>query len=148
MEWNNKVSALAGLDAAFPFLDRDLLAFLMAVPGEIHNKNGVPRALLREAMKGILPEAVRARVWKADFSVTVNQGLIRDFEQIARALSPEAAAVQRGYLLGDRIAEEVKALERGLNRADCFDSWDLADMFGLEVWLRVFFGANRGVLHD
>ncbi len=33
MEWNNKAAALNGITCAFPFLDRDLVQFLMAVPG-------------------------------------------------------------------------------------------------------------------
>ena len=47
MEWNSKVGARYGLEVAFPFLDRDLIAFLMAIPGEMHAHHGVPRALLR-----------------------------------------------------------------------------------------------------
>ena len=61
MEWNAKTAARFGLDAAIPFMDRDLVAFLMSVPGEIQNRDGVPRALLRAAMRGVLPEAVRQR---------------------------------------------------------------------------------------
>ena len=33
MEWNNKAGALNGITSAFPFLDRDLVQFLMAFPG-------------------------------------------------------------------------------------------------------------------
>ena len=47
MEWNNKVAALHGLDHAFPMLDRDLIQFLLAVPGHVQHHDGVPRALLR-----------------------------------------------------------------------------------------------------
>ncbi len=32
MEWNNKIAATPGLDIAFPFLDRDLISFLMSIP--------------------------------------------------------------------------------------------------------------------
>ena len=138
MEWNNKISALYGLDAAFPFLDRDLLAFLMAVPGEIQNRNGVPRALLREAMRGVLPEPVRTRTWKADFSSVVNSGVAQDASMLARALSPESLGVRLGYLDAVRLAPEVARLSGNLVGLDCLNSWDLADLFGLEMWLQVF----------
>jgi asparagine synthase (glutamine-hydrolysing) len=140
MEWNNKAGSQHGMDAAFPFLDRDLLAFLIAVPGDVQNWNGVPRALLREAMRGILPDSVRARAWKADFSGAVNRGVARDLPAINRALSAQSLSARYGYLDSLRFAAELPRLSAGLSRADCLDSWALADLFGLEVWLQVFFG--------
>lgn len=138
MECNNKIGALHGLDTAFPFLDRDLLGFLMAVPGEYQNWNGVPRSLLREAMRGVLPEAVRARTWKADFTAVVNGSVAQDISAITEALSAESLGVRLGFLDDERLAPEVARLSSGLAGEDCLDSWDLADLFGLEMWLRVF----------
>ena len=142
MECNNKIGALHGLDAAFPFLDRDLLQFLMAVPGEHQNHGGVPRALLREAMRGVLPDAVRERRWKADFTHVVNDGVAQDESAIARALTADSLGVRLGFLDANRLAPEVARLSSGRVRVDCLDSWDLADLFGFEVWLRLFFAAN------
>jgi asparagine synthase (glutamine-hydrolysing) len=144
MEWNNKVGALHGLDAAFPFLDRDLLAYLMAIPGEIQNRDGVPRALLRAGMRGVLPEPIRARVWKADFSRVVNDGVSRDIEAIVRTLASESLGVRYGYFDPTRLEEEVARVAAALAGPDCLGSWDLSDLFGLEVWLRVFSNARAG----
>jgi asparagine synthase (glutamine-hydrolysing) len=139
MEWNNKIGALHGLDAAFPFLDRDLLAFLMAVPGDVQNRNGVPRALLREAMQGVLPEPVRARTWKADLSAFVNSGVAQDAGAISRALGPASLGVRLGHLDAARLALEVARIGSRLEGPECTNSWDLADLYGLEMWLQVFF---------
>jgi len=138
MEWNNKTCALHGLDAAFPFLDRDLLAFLMAVPGEMQNRNGVPRALLREAMRGVLPDTLRARTWKADFTNVVNRGVAEGVSEITRALSAESLGVRLGYFDASRLGPALQRLSGGLIGADCAASWDLADLYSFEVWLQVF----------
>jgi asparagine synthase (glutamine-hydrolysing) len=138
MEWNNKIAARNGLDISFPFLDRDLVAFLIAVPGEIQNQNGVPRALIREAMRGVLPEAVRARRWKADFSGIVNDGVAQDFQTITQTLSADPIAVRRGYLDGSRLASELPHAGAALAGPTCTTAWDVADLYGLEIWLRVF----------
>jgi asparagine synthase (glutamine-hydrolysing) len=140
LEWNNKIGASRSMDTALPFLDRDLVAFLMAIPGEVQNWNGVPRALLREALRGVLPEPIRRRNWKADFSEVVNSGVSHDAAIVAQTLSTNALAVKFGYLDADRLAPEVARLASGLNGPDCVSSWTLADLFGLEVWLEVFFG--------
>src|SRR5262249_13109486 len=67
MERNDKIAAMHSLDTAFPFLDRDLIAFLMAIPGEIQSRDGVPKALLRDACAHILPRSIARRRSKADF---------------------------------------------------------------------------------
>jgi asparagine synthase (glutamine-hydrolysing) len=139
MEWNNKCAALHGLDAAFPFLDRDLIAFLMAAPGDMQNRDGVPRALLREAMRGVLPEPVRARTWKADFTAPANQGIARDLRQVAARLSHGSLAARRGYLDERGLAAELPGLAAELTGPEALATWDLTDLFALETWLRVFF---------
>jgi asparagine synthase (glutamine-hydrolysing) len=138
MEWNAKVGAMHGLDVAFPFLDRDLIGFLMAIPGEVHARDGVPRVLLREAMRGVLPESIRSRTWKADFSPFVNLGLREDAAAILRTLTPDCLGVRFGYLDAERLMPSLTTLAAGLNADDCADSWDLGDTYGLEMWLQVF----------
>jgi asparagine synthase (glutamine-hydrolysing) len=138
MEWNAKVGALHGLEASFPFLDRDLIAFLMAIPGEVYARDGVPRALLRESMRGTLPDSIRTRTWKSDFSAFVSEGLTEDSDAILRTLTSDCLGVRFGYLDRDRLTPELTRLAEVLNDADCTDSWDMADTYGLEMWLRVF----------
>ncbi len=138
LEWNNKIAARHGLDVSFPFFDRDLLAFLMAAPGEMQNLNGVPRALIRAAMRGVLPDALRARRWKADFSQMVNQSVARDAPQIGAALSADSLVVRLGYVDADRLKPAISRLVKGLSSPVCTASWDLSDLYGLERWLQVF----------
>jgi asparagine synthase (glutamine-hydrolysing) len=140
LEWNNKIGASRSIDVALPFLDRDLVAFLMAIPGEMQNWNGVPRALMREAMRGVLPEPVRRRNWKADFTEIVNTGVAQDASILAQSLSAQSLGVRLGYLDPERLSSEVARLSAGLTGPDCVASWSLADLFGLEAWLQVFFG--------
>jgi asparagine synthase (glutamine-hydrolysing) len=138
MEWNNKTSALHGLDASFPFLDRDLVGFLMAVPGDVQARGGVPRVLLREGLRGVLPDAIRARTWKADFTDSVNTGVAQDMTDITATLSPDCQGVRWGYFDPVRLAREVGRMSASLTGAHAMAAWELTDMFGLEVWLNVF----------
>ncbi|MGF1501926.1 MAG: asparagine synthase-related protein [Paracoccaceae bacterium] len=62
--------ALRGLDEgigyAHPLLDRALLDLVLRVPGRVLDRPQRPRALLRAAMTGMLPDPVRERVMKLD----------------------------------------------------------------------------------
>ena len=142
MEWNDKIAALHGLDYAAPFLDRDLIQFLMAVPGHIQAAGGVPRALLREGLAGVLPDAIRGRRWKADYSEPVNQGAARDLASARALFADTPRSVAWGYVDHGRVVAELETLARRLDGPDCVASWELTDLIGLESWLRVFF--NEG----
>jgi asparagine synthase (glutamine-hydrolysing) len=140
MEWNNKVASMYEMDMAFPFLDRDLLSFLMSIPGDVQTWKGVPKALLREGMRGILPEAIANRKWKADFTHLVNEGMKRDFPRMLGCLQSGSAAINMGYVNRDALQNHLSRLQgqiRGASTAEL--SWTLTDLLGLELWLQVFF---------
>ena len=86
MEWNFKAASAFDQFMGFPFLDPDLIQFLISIPGEVQNKNGVPRSILRESMKSVLPSSIYGRNWKADFSEVVNENVSHDLEVIKKEL--------------------------------------------------------------
>ncbi len=143
MEWENKVGGMHGLEMAFPFLDRDLVAFLMGIPGEMRTWKGVPKALLREAMRGMLPSPIVERRSKADFTDLVNEGVERGYPLLVDCLPSDGMAVRRDYLRGDVLTAELVRLKEEIGRdPGCETAWDLTEILGLELWLQVFFGKN------
>ena len=142
MEWNNKIAAMHGLEMTFPFLDRDLLSFLMSMPGEMQSRNGVPKGLLREAMRGILPDSIVNRTWKADFTQVVNEGMLLDYPQLIACLESESAAVKWGYLDDDAMKTLLPKFRRQLHSRTAEAAWTLSDLLGLELWLQVFFSTG------
>ncbi len=144
LEWNNKVAAKYGLEIAFPFLDRDLISFLMSIPGETQTHKGVPKALLREGMQGVLPDSIRRRTWKADFTQLVNEGMKRDFAHVRHSLYPAGAALEMGYLKKDVLRAELMRLDDRIHGPSCQVAWRLSDLLGLELWLQVFFTEHTG----
>jgi asparagine synthase (glutamine-hydrolysing) len=67
-----KFIAHFGMENRHPFFDRRLVEFLIAVPEEQRWCNEWPKAILRRAMNGILPESVRLRKDKTEFSSTID----------------------------------------------------------------------------
>ncbi|MCI0432877.1 MAG: asparagine synthase C-terminal domain-containing protein, partial [Gemmatimonadetes bacterium] len=60
--------AAFGLDNILPFLDHRLVEFMFRIPGTLKYRDGVTKHLLREAMRGVLPEATRTRVKKTGWN--------------------------------------------------------------------------------
>lgn len=142
LETNNKLATSHGIDMAFPFLDRDLIAFLMAIPGEMASWQGVPKGILREAMRGVLPEAIARRNSKGDLTEYANEGMERDFTQLVHILQSGGMAISWGYLRRDLIEAKLPSMRNQIQRGDCLVTWSLADLLGLELWLQTFLPAG------
>ncbi|MDY9922933.1 lasso peptide isopeptide bond-forming cyclase [Methanobacterium sp.] len=63
LERTDKSSAAANLEARYPFFDRRLIEFCLALPLEQKINNGWSRIILRRAMENILPRGIQ---WRAD----------------------------------------------------------------------------------
>ena len=144
LEANCKQSARHGLKMTFPFLDRDLVAFVLGVPGRVLVRGGVPKALLRESMRGVLPETIRTRRTKGDFTAIVNRAMQREFTDIVHVLSDSALVVQFGYVDFDIMGAGLKLAEQELTQTQsCAAAWRLTDIVALELWLQEFFGSRQ-----
>ena len=56
------------LDNFLPFFDHRMVEFMFRIPGGLKIKEGVTKYLLREAMKGVLPEETRTRIKKTGWN--------------------------------------------------------------------------------
>jgi asparagine synthase (glutamine-hydrolysing) len=140
LEWHAKMAAAHGMEAAFPFLDRDLIEFLMGVPGEVLARDGVPKALLREALAGLVPDSILSRRSKADFTQIANEAGSNDHARIVRLLGPEALVVQAGYVDADKLQKGLRTAEKMLEgSASNMASRSLTAVMALEIWLQQFF---------
>jgi asparagine synthase (glutamine-hydrolysing) len=139
LEWFNKLASTHGLEMAFPFLDRDLVSFLMGIPGDIQTWKGIPKWFLRESMRGVMPDAIVNRTWKADLTRPANESMMLTLDYLFQCLHPDGVAVRLGYLDADVLREELHRLRHQIQGPTCEITWSLAELLGLELWLQVFF---------
>jgi asparagine synthase (glutamine-hydrolysing) len=66
LEALGRAAATFGVEPRYPFYDRRLIEFCLALPPDQKLGNGWTRAILRRAMEGILPPAVQWRVGKGN----------------------------------------------------------------------------------
>ena len=116
-EADAKLAAGCEVDWTTPFLDRDLIAYLMAVPGEIQNRDGVPRALLRDAMRDIVPDVILRRRWRNE------DDLVRAREG---AYLSSSGTLDAAYTLG--LLQRPVPVTR-----------ETLEFIGLDAWSRAFF---------
>ncbi len=68
------------IEARHPFFDVRLIEFCLSLPEEYKIQYGISKRVLREAMKNILPEAIRSRTDKAEFSEPVMKQIKEEFK--------------------------------------------------------------------
>ena len=95
LHWEDRDSMAHSIEARVPFLDYRLVEFLLGLPDEFKLRDGITKQVLREGMRGILPERVRTRMDKLGF-VTPEEVWVREQnpDQFRMALREAVDAAQ------------------------------------------------------
>lgn len=127
-EWNDREAARAGIEIRFPFFDRRMAEFCLRLPEQQRQKGPVWKRLLRNAMRERLPEQVRGKYKKAEFSEL--------FRTVTR--SPEAEVrLQDLTILRHTDWFDRRRLERRiakLTSPEHIGPWPLWMLLGMDIW--------------
>jgi len=113
--------------------------FVMAIPAEVVNWQGRSKGLFREAMRGTLPECIRERNWKADFTFLPNETVANDYPRFQRYLQPGCLGVKFGYLDPIGLRSEFLSHKDRLEAKTVVPANRVSGTAALELWLRMFF---------
>jgi asparagine synthase (glutamine-hydrolysing) len=128
----DQMSMAASIESRVPFLDHKLVEFTARMPREMKLRGGTTKWILREAMKGILPDKILTRP-KMGFPVPVGRWFRREFRNIIDE-----------YVLSERVksrdifdAQFVRRLVAEHNAGENHDErlWSLVNF---EIWQRRF----------
>ena len=102
VEIYNRGCAQFGVETRFPFLDKRVVEFCVAIPGEQKVSGGFTRAVVRRALQGYLPDAIRLRPDKGDLGWSFRGGFDTRRELVDSTLESSGAFLDR-YLDATRI---------------------------------------------
>lgn len=134
LRYEDRNSMAFSVEARVPFLDHRLIEYVFSLPITQRLRNGWTKRLLRNAMKGILPEKVRKRRNKIGF-VTPEALWLRELRKEIRAIFASSDFGKRKYFNQGEILEKFDEFcQRGSDHyAEIF--WRILN---LETWFRVF----------
>jgi len=89
LEVLDKAAAAAGVEARYPLLDKRVVEFCCSAPAAEKLKGGRTRSLIRRALAGDLPDPVRNRSDKFDFTPHLRAGLAAPSSPSLEALFAE-----------------------------------------------------------
>jgi asparagine synthase (glutamine-hydrolysing) len=130
--------AAFGIEHFQPFFDYRLVEFMYRVPGHMQFRDGVSKRLLREAMRGILPEPTRTRIKKTGWNAPAHRWFAgRGRELLLDLLHSVDFRARDLYYLPEvlRLLDEHEAIIREERPQDnhMMFFWQLLNV---ELWLR------------
>ena len=133
LAYMDKASMAASVEVRVPLIDDAVVDFVARMPDEFKVRGRRTKVLLREAMRGRIPDAILNRP-KAPFAAPIRSWLRRDLSDMIEAyLNPNRVAA-RGLLSPDVVQRTIREHRSG--RDD--HSLRIWALLTLEVWMQEF----------
>jgi len=132
LHYGDAISMAHSIESRLPFLDHRLVEFVFSLPGEYKLRDGQGKALLREAVRGCVPDEILRDHPKLGFVVPIREWFRSQPDATVLPVLLSAQCRERGLF-------DPKALERALRRhiAGHVDlSNQIFRWLTLELWCR------------
>lgn len=138
LHYEDRNSMAFSIEARVPFLDYRLVEYIFSLPSGQKLRSGMTKVVLRNAMKGILPEMVRKRVDKMGF-VTPEDIWFRTIlkNRITEVIGSKEFR-DLGYFNVSEVKKEFESHCRG-ERNISFTIWRWVNLF---LWWNMFIGRS------
>ena len=130
----DRTSMAVSLESRLPLLDHRLVEFVCSVPAPLRFAGGEPKRLLREALRGRVPDEILSRKDKMGFPVPIYEWFRDQLRPFVEDVLLGPTSRQRGFFDAAQVERAVRS-ERPFGRT----VWGLVSM---ELWFRRFFDAS------
>jgi asparagine synthase (glutamine-hydrolysing) len=139
LHWEDRNSMAFSIEARVPYLDYRLVECLASFPLDQKIRGGVTKHVLRRAIRGLVPDAIRCRMDKMGFVTPEEVWMKRDLRPFVLDLFASPDFAERQYW----DAEKVLLNYRGFLSDRTSYSSEIWRIVCAELWLRQF--ADRSV---
>jgi asparagine synthase (glutamine-hydrolysing) len=133
----DQMSMAASIESRVPFLDHKLVEHTARLPERMKLRGSETKWILREAMRGILPDEILTRP-KMGFPVPVGSWFRNQFRNVVEEYVLSERAVSRGIFNPDYVRGLVARHNAGENHDERL--WFLVNF---EIWQRAFIDGEK-----
>ncbi|MDA8346457.1 MAG: asparagine synthase (glutamine-hydrolyzing) [Thermaerobacter sp.] len=134
LRYEDRNSMAHSIESRVPYLDQELVSAILRLPESQIIRDGWSRILLRESMRGLLPDKIRLRRWKVGFTTPESRWLFAR-RAVFEGLFRSPMFHLRPYWNGAAVATAFRQAAQGKLESSLF-FWRVIN---LELWLRVYF---------
>ena len=139
----DQMSMAASIESRVPFLDHKLIEYTATMPERMKLRGSITKYVLRESMKGILPEPILSRS-KMGFPVPIGSWFRGAYRSIIDEYVTSERALSRGIFQSDYVRSIVHR-----HQVDGEDhSERLWALVNFEMWQRQFFDGEHADTKD
>lgn len=135
LHWEDRNSMAFSIEARVPFLDHRVVEYLAALPLSQKIRGGVTKYVLRKAIRGLVPEAIRCRMDKMGFVTPEELWMKNEFRHPVSELLESPKFASRPYWDAGAVRKNYQDFVDG-NAGYSFELWRI---ICTEFWLRRFF---------
>ena len=137
LRYEDKNSMAFSVESRLPYLDQELVEWILRLPCDAIIRDGWSRSILRRGLSGVIPEKIRKRRWKVGFT-TPEMRWIKALRATFVSLFQSPAFQSRPYWDGSKVVEHfISACAGRVEESPFF--WRAANV---ELWLRAFIDAR------
>ncbi len=137
LRYEDRNSMAHSMESRLPFLDQELVDWVLSLPSGAIVQDGWSRSILRRGLKGLLTEKVRTRRWKVGFTTPETRWL-RSQRAAIQGLFRSPAFAGRPWWRAEEVAERFgRFCDGDLESSPLF--WRAMNT---ELWHRVFFAPD------
>ena len=133
----DQMSMATSVESRVPFLDHKLVEFTARMPDSMKLRGGTTKYVLRESMKGVLPEKILSRR-KMGFPVPIGSWFRGPFKSIVDEYVLSERALSRGIFAPEFVRQLVSLHQAGEDHSERL--WALVNF---EMWQRRFFDSEE-----
>ncbi len=135
LHWEDRNSMAFSIESRVPFLDYRLVEYLASLPLDQKIRGGVTKYVLRSAIRGLVPDAIRCRMDKMGFVTPEEVWMKEDLKDEILAIFASPSFNERPYWDADAVSANYREFLDG--RA--VYSTELWRIVCAELWIRKFF---------
>jgi asparagine synthase (glutamine-hydrolysing) len=133
----DQMSMATSIESRVPFLDHKLVEFTARMPDTMKLRGGTTKFVLRESMKGVLPDRILSRS-KMGFPVPIGRWFRGPFKSVIDEYVSSDRALARDIFEPDFVKRLVSLHQSGEDHSERL--WALLNF---EIWLRQFVDGDQ-----
>lgn len=134
LHYEDRNSMAFSVEERVPFLDYRLVEFVFSLPDEYKINNGLTKLILRDSLRGIVPEEILQRTTKIGFSTPIDKWLSHNMSMVERATS-RLSSFYQPYFKAEQVKKMIEPSLRGsIRQAQII--WRIVN---LDLWFDEYF---------
>ena len=146
LRFYDRLSMAHGVESRMPFMDWRLVTYSFGLPDEAKIGGGFTKRILRESMRGTMPESLRTRKLKTGFTSPMPNWFNAGLDQFVQAQIAKPSFADHPAWDATAVREFVaqRAGHRSWSLGDCYAVWPVVQA---NLWHDSFF-VNKPALAD